>query len=171
MDFAPFYASPESKVQRQDLIKGLVTPSKVRMNQEGWTMMNIFRFFFSLSDKRRDVKMGAPSSGPAVELSGRPQAVSKAAGGNGRPSEKLPPVDHVVALFQPREAGHSPARGGAIQVDDHVILSHHQLQGTDDVSAKRRGGHCKFYKHDELFLLGFRNYKTTRNCIILLTLR
>lgn len=34
-------------------MKGRVIPSKVRMNQEGWTMMNIFRFFFSLWDKRR----------------------------------------------------------------------------------------------------------------------
>lgn len=68
MDFAPFYAPPERKVQQPDLIKGLVTPSKVRMNQEGWTIMNILRFFFSLSDKRRDVKMGAPSRGPAVKL-------------------------------------------------------------------------------------------------------
>lgn len=32
-------------------MKGLVIPSKVRMNQDGWTMMNIFRFFFSLRDK------------------------------------------------------------------------------------------------------------------------
>lgn len=34
-------------------MKGLVIPSKVRMNQEGWTMMNILRFFFSLWDERR----------------------------------------------------------------------------------------------------------------------
>lgn len=120
--------------------------------------------------------MGAPSSGPTVELcvssdgARRQQAVSKAAGGNSRPVrrrtlEKLPPVNHVVALFQPREAGHSPARGGAIQVNDHVILRHHQLQGTYDVSAKRRWGkqrvslgarshtRCKLYKHDQLFIL------------------
>lgn len=32
-------------------MKGLVIPSKVRMNQEGWTIMNILRFFFSLWDK------------------------------------------------------------------------------------------------------------------------
>ena len=34
-------------------MKGLVIPSNVRMNHEGWTMMNIFRFFFSLWDNRR----------------------------------------------------------------------------------------------------------------------
>lgn len=34
-------------------MKGLVIPSKVRMNQEGCTMINILRFFFSLWDKGR----------------------------------------------------------------------------------------------------------------------
>lgn len=43
------------KVQKAgwNLIKGLVIPSKVRINQEGWTMMNILRFFFNLWEKRR----------------------------------------------------------------------------------------------------------------------
>lgn len=40
-------------VQQGDLIKGLVMPSNVRMNQEGWTMVNIFRFFFNLWNKTR----------------------------------------------------------------------------------------------------------------------
>lgn len=35
-------------------MKGLVIPSKVLINQDGWTMMNILRFFFSLREKRRD---------------------------------------------------------------------------------------------------------------------
>lgn len=34
-------------------MNGLVIPSKVRMNQEGWTMMNILRFFFSLWKRSR----------------------------------------------------------------------------------------------------------------------
>lgn len=40
---------------RRDLMKGLVIPSRVRMNQEGWTMMNILRFFFSLWDKETKI--------------------------------------------------------------------------------------------------------------------
>lgn len=51
-------AGCEVQQRRSDLMKGLVTPSNVRMNQEGWTMMNIFRFFFSLFQEKGE-KVGS----------------------------------------------------------------------------------------------------------------
>lgn len=53
--------------------------------------------------------------------------------------EFSPPVNHVVTLLQPAEAGHPPSGCGAIQIHDHVILSHEQLQAADDVPAQGVG--------------------------------
>lgn len=50
-----------------------------------------------------------------------------------------PPVDHLVALLQPADAGHPPPGGGPVQVHDHVILRHEQFQTADDVPGRRCG--------------------------------
>lgn len=50
-----------------------------------------------------------------------------------------PSVDHLVAFLQPAEAGHSPVGGGAVQVHDHVVLRHHQLQRADHIPGRGRG--------------------------------
>ena len=53
-----------------------------------------------------------------------------------------PPVDHLVALFQPANARHPPPGRGAVQVHDHVIFRHEELQAADDVpshEAQRTG--------------------------------
>ena len=53
-----------------------------------------------------------------------------------------PPVDHLVALFQPANARHPPPGRGAIQVHNHVIFCHEELQAADDVpshEAQRTG--------------------------------
>lgn len=50
-----------------------------------------------------------------------------------------PSVDHLVALLQPAEAGHSSVGGGAVQVHDHVVLGHHQLQRANHIPEQRRG--------------------------------
>lgn len=47
---------------------------------------------------------------------------------------QLPPVNHLVALLEPAKARHPTMRSRSIQVDDHVVLCHHQLQGADHVS-------------------------------------
>lgn len=47
-----------------------------------------------------------------------------------------PSVDHLVAFLQPAQARHSSVGCGAIQVDDHVVLRHHQLQGADHIAAE-----------------------------------
>lgn len=50
-----------------------------------------------------------------------------------------PSVDHLVALLQPAQAGHPSVGGGAVQVHDHVVLGHHQLQRANHVPGRRRG--------------------------------
>ena len=49
-----------------------------------------------------------------------------------------PSVNHLITSLQPTEAGHSPVGRGAVQVHDHVVLSYHQLQCTDDVPRKQQ---------------------------------
>lgn len=49
-----------------------------------------------------------------------------------------PSVDHLVAFLQPAQARHSSVGCGAVQVDDHVVLRHHQLQGADHIAAETR---------------------------------
>lgn len=44
------------------LMNGLVSASRVRMNQEGWTMIKDFRFFRNLRAHRKEVKHQAASS-------------------------------------------------------------------------------------------------------------
>jgi hypothetical protein len=46
-----------------------------------------------------------------------------------------PPVDHLVALFQPANARHPPPGRGAVQVHDHVIFRHEELQAADDIPS------------------------------------
>lgn len=50
---------------------------------------------------------------------------------------RSPPVDHLVALFQPANAWHPPPGRGAVQVHDHVIFRHEELQAADDVPGHR----------------------------------
>lgn len=42
-------------------------------------------------------------------------------------------VDHLVASLQPDDAGHLPAGRRSVEVNDHVIFRHQQLQAADDV--------------------------------------
>lgn len=37
----------------------------------------------------------------------------------------LPSVNHLVAFLHPCKSRHSPPRRGTIQVNDHIIFSHH----------------------------------------------
>lgn len=131
-------------------MKGLVIPSKVRMNQEGWTMMNILRFFFSLWDKLRikqelkkmnkEIKhvshsCSATKSGflSSVEASYW-SLYETASQTNGPKAERilgnsrlriLPPIYHLITLFHPCKAGESTAGCGAVQVHNHIIFCHH----------------------------------------------
>ena len=49
----------------------------------------------------------------------------------------LLPVNHLVASLQPADAGHLPARGGSVQVNDHVVFCHQKLQAAHHISDNR----------------------------------
>lgn len=87
-----------------DLMKGLVSARRVRMNQEGWTIIRDFRFFLNL---RRNGDTSCQSSAWPPDL-----RVSS------------PPIDLLVALPQPAHGRHPLPRRGPVQVDDHVVLGH-----------------------------------------------
>lgn len=50
---------------------------------------------------------------------------------------QVPPVDKLIALVEPVEAGQPPAAGAAVQVHQHVLLRHQPLEGPDHVPAAR----------------------------------
>lgn len=60
------------------------------------------------------------------------KAVRDVGGGQRRLS---PSVYHLVALLQPPQPRHPPPRRRSVQVHDHVVLSHQQLQAADHVAA------------------------------------
>lgn len=46
-------------------------------------------------------------------------------------------VDHLVASLQPADSRHLPARSCSVQVNNHVIFGHQQLQAAHHVPEKR----------------------------------
>lgn len=40
----------------------------------------------------------------------------------------LPPVNHLIALFEPTDTRHLATWRSSVHVDDHVVLSHQHLQ-------------------------------------------
>lgn len=48
----------------------------------------------------------------------------------------VPPVNHLVASLEPAQSRHPPVRSGSVQVDNHVVLGNHQLQGADHIPAQ-----------------------------------
>lgn len=51
--------------------------------------------------------------------------------------EDGPSVDHLIAFLQPAQARHPPVGCGAVQVYDHVVLRHHQLQRADHIAEDK----------------------------------
>lgn len=121
------------------LMKGLVTARTVLMNHDGWRIMKDFRFFLSLKTTQHVTILGVLMSVLELILTVTLQ------------SDKCwqsctmllmsheilswsPSINHLIAFLQPTKTRHSSVGCGTIQVHNHVVLRHHQLQCADHVA-------------------------------------
>lgn len=117
-------------------MKGLVMARMVLMNQDGCTIINDFKFFLSLQETSHTFSLCCHYffSPPFIFCQREQMFLGHdiiCAGMMVGPS-----VDHLVAFLQPAQARHSSVGCGAVQVDYHVVLRHHQLQGADHIAAE-----------------------------------
>lgn len=111
------------------LMKGLVTARTVLMNHDGWRIMKDFKFFLSLKKKQHVIWSrwlhGCVNN---YQLHLLFHSINK----------DQPSVDHLIAFLQPSKARHSSVGRGSIQVHNHIVLGHHQLQCADHVADLRQ---------------------------------
>lgn len=114
-----------------DLIKGFVSASRVRINQDGWTIIKDFKFFLNLHKKnKRSSKIFNQMTHTAMLLLGLGQHLSFSCKNYHLDS---PSINLLITLSEPANSWHLFPRGRPIQIHDHIVLSNQKLQCANDI--------------------------------------
>lgn len=111
-------------------MNGLVMARMVLINHDGWRIMKDFKFFLSLKATQYDTyyKCLCPCWSSFNFLT-RWMVWELVVHKRDEPS-----VNHLIAFLQPAKTRHSSVGRCSVQVHDHVVLRHHQLQRADHVA-------------------------------------
>lgn len=126
------------------LMKGLVMARMVLINHDGWRIMKDFKFFLSLrktSHVKYHIRAHLLHSHSFHSSATNSCQTVLSISMNQRIATfhvtlwYRPPVNHLITFLQPTKTRHSPVRRGSIQIQDHVVLRHHQLQCADHIAV------------------------------------
>lgn len=109
------------------LMKGFVIASRVRINQEGWTIIRDFKFFLNLYKKNEMSYYKLKSHHKYI------YAVSTCF--ECCDHSDSPPINLLVTLSEPANRWHLFPWGRPIQIHYHIVLSNQKLQCANDIPA------------------------------------
>lgn len=114
-----------------NLMKGFVSASRVRINQEGWTIIKDFKFFLNLHKKNeRSCNIFNHIPHMAMLLLGLGWCLCNSCKNYHLDS---PSINLLVTLSEPANSWHLFPRGRPIQIHNHIVLSNQKLQCANDI--------------------------------------
>lgn len=119
-------------------MKGFVSASSVRINQEGWTIIKDFKFFRNLYRKSEGSRHYNHIICNFITYDDD-TAVLEFCIFTKKKKKNPPPVNLLITFSEPANRWHLFPRGCPIQIHNHIVLSDQKLQRANDIPA----GHGK----------------------------